>query len=316
MLALISMKSFPRSLWVAALAVLWIALPALAADKKVVLIAGRPSHPPGMHEFRAGMLLFEKCLRQVPGLSVVVASNGWPARVEDGRRVDDNRVFDGAAAVIVYADGGGGHPAIQGDRLALFDSLARRGVGLGFVHYGVEVPAGDPGAAMHRWIGGYYEHQFSVNPMWTPDFTSLPVHPVTRGVRPFATHDEWYFNMRWVPGGTGVTPLLTAVPSDDVRKGPYVHPRGPYDHIVAASGRRETVMWSYDRPGGGRGFGFTGGHTHRHWGDPNQRRILLNAVVWLAGNEVPESGIDSNLGSDDLAAHLDATDDRGRKIQP
>ena len=35
--------------------------------------------------------------------------------------------------------------------------------------------------------------------MWAPDFKAFPVHPVTRGVRPFATHDEWYFNMRWTP---------------------------------------------------------------------------------------------------------------------
>ena len=32
---------------------------ASAADKKIVLIAGRPSHPPGMHEFRAGSLLLK-----------------------------------------------------------------------------------------------------------------------------------------------------------------------------------------------------------------------------------------------------------------
>ena len=30
-------------------------------------------------------------------------------------------------------------------------------LGLGFAHYGVEVPAGAPGEAMHRWIGGFYE---------------------------------------------------------------------------------------------------------------------------------------------------------------
>ena len=28
--------------------------PVRTADKRIVLIAGRPSHPPGMHEFRAG----------------------------------------------------------------------------------------------------------------------------------------------------------------------------------------------------------------------------------------------------------------------
>ena len=51
---------------------------ASAADKKIVIIAGRPSHPAGMHEFRAGSLLLKKCLDSVPGVSTVVYSNGWP----------------------------------------------------------------------------------------------------------------------------------------------------------------------------------------------------------------------------------------------
>lgn len=61
------------------------------------------------------------------------------------------------------------------------DSLEAKGVGLGFAHYGVEVPKGEPGQAMHRWVGGYYEHQFSVNPMWKPDYQNLPKHKVTSG---------------------------------------------------------------------------------------------------------------------------------------
>ncbi|MFM7805260.1 MAG: hypothetical protein ACKPGK_12285, partial [Verrucomicrobiota bacterium] len=30
--------------------------------RRIALIAGRPSHPAGMHEFRAGCLLFQKAL--------------------------------------------------------------------------------------------------------------------------------------------------------------------------------------------------------------------------------------------------------------
>ena len=63
------------------------ALSLVAADKKIVLIAGKPSHPPGMHEFRAGMLLLQQCLQATPGISVSVHANGWP---------ESNAVFDGA----------------------------------------------------------------------------------------------------------------------------------------------------------------------------------------------------------------------------
>ncbi len=289
------------------------ALPVQGADKRIVLIAGKPSHPPGMHEFRAGSLLLQKALSGVPGITVQVYDGGWPSKMVNGARVDDDAALDGADAVLIYADGGRGNPAIQGNRIAVLDALAAKGVGLGFAHYAVEAPAGAPGDAMLRWIGGFYEDHYSVNPMWTPPFDKLPDHPVTRGVKPFATHDEWYFNMRWSTDPAvqkRVTPILVATPSDDVRDGPYVSPKGPYDHIIAASGREETMMWVFERPDGGRGFGFTGGHTHANWGDPNERKIVLNALLWLAKVDVPPGGVQDHITAADLTQNLD---DKGQR---
>jgi hypothetical protein len=279
-----------------------------AADKRLVLIAGRPSHPPGMHEFRAGCMLFQKALADVAGLKVDVYTNGWPTRTVDGQTVDDSAALDGADAVLIYADGGRNHPAIQGDRMAVLDALAAKGVGLGFAHYGVEVPVGPPAEAMKRWIGGYYEDRYSVNPMWTPKFGTLPTHPITRGVGPFATHDEWYFNMRWTDDSAAkarLTQLLVDTPDDDVRDGPYVSPKGPYDHIIADRGKAEAMMWVMERPDGGRGLGFTGGHTHANWGDANQRRVLLNGLLWLAKMDVPAGGVQDHITADDLTKNLD-----------
>jgi hypothetical protein len=192
--------------------------------------------------------------------------------------------------------------------MKVIDALAARGAGLGFAHYGVEVQAGAPGEAMHRWIGGFYENLYSVNPMWKPPFDKFPNHPITRGVRPFATHDEWYFNMRWAADQAvkaRVTPILVATPTDEVRKGPYVSPKGPYDHIVAASGQPETMMWAYERPDGGRSFGFTGGHTHANWGDVNQRKVMLNALLWIAKVDVPKEGVKDTITAEDLTKNLD-----------
>ena len=267
-----------------------------AAPKHIVLIAGKPSHGPGDHEFRAGSLLLQKCLNQVAGVSAVVYSNGWP-NVENA--------FDQADAVLIYADGGAGHPAIKPERMKIIDALAKKGVGIGCAHYGVEVPKGDPGEAMHRWIGGYYEHLYSVNPMWSPEFKSFADHPVTRGVQPFSVRDEWYFNMRWPAEMKGITPILVAKPSEQVRKGPYVYPAGPYPHIVEAAGRDETMMWVYERPDGGRAFGFTGGHRHVNWGNENFRKVVLNALLWIAKAEVPKNGVQCEISEEDLKANLD-----------
>ena len=282
------------------------ALPAAAAPRRLVFIAGKPSHPPLMHEFRAGSLLLEKCLKGVPGFVFERHDGGW---------VKDEAALEGAAAVVIYADGGGGHPALQGERLALLRRLAAKGCGMGFMHYGVEVPADRGGPAFKELIGGYYEHQFSCNPIWEPEFQSFPDHPVTRGVHPFRIRDEWYFNMRFAGGfgadgageheGVKFTPLLVAKPSDKVRGGPYVYPPGPYPHIKEAAGRSEAMMWAVERRDGGRGFGFTGGHFHLNWGNSDFRRIVLNALVWVAGAEVPAAGVDSRVSEDDLKADLD-----------
>jgi hypothetical protein len=269
---------------------------ATAADKKIVLIAGKPSHPPGMHEFRAGMLLFQKCLSGVPGVSVTVYSNGWP---------EASSALDGADAVVIYADGGGGHPAVKGDHKKILGDLAAKGVGLGFMHYGVEILATNGGPEFLEWMGGFYEHQVSVNPMWSPQYEKFPNHPIARGVKPFSNRDEWYFNIHFRDDKKGLTPILTATPSDEVRKGPYVYPKGPYPHIVAASGREETLMWAYDRPDGGRGFGFTGGHTHANWGNEGQRKVVLNALLWVAKADVPANGVQSSVTEDDLKQNLD-----------
>lgn len=286
-----------------------------ARSKRIVIVAGRPSHPPGMHEFRAGSLLLQKALAGVKGVTVDVIPMGWPKKTVDGKEVDDHAALDGADAVFIYADGGRNHPALQNDRVPVIDALAAKGVGLAFGHYGVEVPVGEPAAAMHRWVGGYYETNYSVNPMWAPNFEKFPSHPVTRGVGPFSTHDEWYFNMRWTADEklkSRIQPLLVATPNEDVRDGPYVSPRGPYEHIIADKGRAETMMWVFERPDGGRSFGFTGGHTHAHWGDVNQRRVVLNALLWIAKVDVPQGGVVDAIAPEDLTVNLDPKPPRRR----
>lgn len=270
----------------------------LAADKpkKIVLLAGSPSHGPLEHEFNAGVALLAKSLKSVPNLEVVVVKDGWPK---------DEKILLDADAILLYSDGGPRHPFLRGKRAELIDKLMKKGVGLMCAHYAVEVPSDIGARPMHDWIGGYYEKMFSCNPMWSPEFKKLPEHPITRGVKPFSIRDEWYFNMRFRPEMKGVTPILSAVPSDQVRKGPYVYPKGPYPHIVKASGRPEVMMWAVERPDGGRGVGFTGGHFHRNWMDDNFRKVVLNALLWSAKIEVPAEGVASKVTESDLQQNLD-----------
>ena len=274
----------------------------------MVLVAGKPSHPPRMHEFNAGTQLLAKCMQSFPQVQIDVVKNGWP---------EDESIFDKADAIVFYMDGGGGHALVQenGRRLKLAEEWTRKGVGIGCMHFGVEVVRDQAGAQFQRWIGGYYENMFSCNPIWEPKFTALPDHPITRGVKPFQVKDEWYFNMRFIgdiPGNIAsqqgdlkFQPILVAEPSDAVRNGPYVYPQGPYPHIQANKGRAEAMMWAVERPDGGRGFGFTGGHFHDNWGNDDFRKAVLNAFVWLTKTEVPAAGIESTVTAAELDLNLD-----------
>jgi hypothetical protein len=276
-----------------------LALPSAFAagpTKKLVLLAGKPSHGPMEHEFNAGILLLKKCLARVPGLVVEHYRNGWP---------DSEKAFAEASGILLYADGGRGHPFIQQDHLSVVSDFLGRGVGLMCVHFAVEVPKDKGGKEFQNWIGGYYEHEWSCNPMWKPEFTELPQHEITRGVKPFSIRDEWYFNMRFRPEMKGITPILSAKPSDATRDGPYVYPKGPYPHIQEAKGRAETMMWAVERADGGRGVGFTGGHFHKNWLDDNFRKVVLNAAVWTCKAEVPADGVPSTVTEEEITQNLD-----------
>ena len=274
--------------------------------RRLVLIAGAPSHGPGAHEHRAGALLLQRCLEAIPDLDVEVHTGGWVA---------DDAALERADAIAIYADGGAGHPILIDDRLETLGRLINAGVGFALMHWAVEVPADRGAPQVDRWIGGHYEDLVSCNPMWDARFERLPEHAITRGVSPFTTHDEWYFNLRsgddalanqpTVRAGATVSPILVATPSDTVREGPYVWPHGPYPGVVAASGRPETLLWAIERPDGGRGFGLAGGHYHANWGNDAFRMTVLNALVWLAGVEVPDGGVVSHVTADDLARDLD-----------
>lgn len=268
-----------------------------AGEKKVLLIAGTPSHGPGQHEHNAGILLLQKCLAGVPGLKTEVSLNGWP---------HDPVAFASVDAVLIFCDGGGRHLAIVDDHPAILEAAAAKGAGIGFIHYAVEPTKTNGQTEFLRWVGGCFEVNRSVNPVWEPTFQPLPQHPIARGVRPFSLRDEWYYHLRFVEGMRGVTPLLVATPTAET----LTRPDGPHEgnpevRAAVARGEPQTVAWAFERADGGRGFGFTGAHYHENWGNHDFRTLVLNAIVWLAKMDVPPNGVASSLTPADLTANLD-----------
>jgi type 1 glutamine amidotransferase len=257
---------------------------AQSGKKKIVFLVGGPSHGFGAHDHRAGcMLLAKRIGENVPGAETVVVKEGWPK---------DESVLDGAAAVIMYCDGGGGHLAIA--HMKKLDELNEKGTGVGCIHYAVEVPRGTAGNKWLKWMGGYFEMRLSVNPHWTAHFTQLPRHPVANGVRPFTTNDEWYYHMRFRPNMEGVTPILSAIPPDSTRQGKDDdHGGNPEVRSGIGKNLTEHVVWVSENKNGSRGFGCTGGHVHWNWAQDDFRKTILNAIVWVAKIDVPEKGVES-----------------------
>ena len=291
------------------------------AKKSIVMIAGRPSHGPGEHEHNAGIQLLAKCLREGAGDYVDVKTHlnaEWPS-VEEFAKAD---------AIVMYADGGGGHPAVQAEHLAQIGHEMKRGCGFVCLHYAVEpayekdkwpdpksdkdIPAGRTSkgkgsAEFMDWLGGYFEQYWSVNPHWLANFKELPKHAITSGVQPFTTTDEWYFHMRFREGMKGVTPILAAVPPPEtMNRGQGTHNGNPeVRQEVLEDKKPQIVAWAVEREDGGRGFGFTGGHFHKSWGDDNQRKLVLNAILWTAKGDVPTDGVQTKVSDADLTVNLD-----------
>ena len=259
--------------------------------KKIVFIADAGTHGgKGNHEFKAGAVYLARTLNATyPNCYAVVHRHtNWPKDLSH------------ADAIIVLLNHGG--KAASDKNIA---AAVERGAGFMAIHYGVEVNKGAQGDNYLKWMGGYFETFWSVNPFWTAKIDKIPEHETTRGVKPFEVRDEWYYHMRFVPDMKGVTPVLSATP--DIKTlswdGKKPSPRGGNEAVAEAvkAGKPQHLAWAYVRPDGGRGFGFTGYHNYSNLTNDSFRTLLLNAAAWTAKLDVPSTGVPSRtLTKEDL----------------
>ena len=253
--------------------------------KKVVFISGKPSHGRMKHEHRAGNMILAKRLNEsgLPIEAVVLEDIGYPK---------NESILEGADTIVIFCTGHGNH--LLNPKLNEFDALMKKGTGVVMIHWATEAVSGAPGDKFLQWMGGFCDLNWSVNPHWKPNFKPRK-HAIWNGVQPFSVDDEWYYHMRFIEDRTGFTPILTDVPPMDTLKRPDGMRSGnPAVRKAVANGESQHVGWAYERPEGGRGFGFTGGHNHDSWQDDNYRKVMLNAILWTAGMEVPKKGVNSS----------------------
>lgn len=272
----------------------------VAADvRRILFVAGPPSHGPGLHEFpRACDVLAEALNRS--GLPVrAEVSRGWPADAVAVRTAD---------VLVIYSDGLGDHIA-RGQAAALAERTAA-GRGLVVLHFALE-PSPDESdlrAALMNGVGGVFEVGWSVNPTWRVMNPRWPSHAVASGLRTWEIEDEWYFHLRFAPGIEpilAIVPPVTAVEADGPRTG------NPTVRAAVAAGVPQVLAWTHRAASGARGFGFTGGHFLRNWYDDGFRTLVLNGIVWTADVALPPEGVPVVPPTAPLHATIDESIARG-----
>ena len=235
--------------------------------RRIAFIAGVPSHGEGNHEWDKDAQLLKRCLDGAPevgSLDIEIHYNGWPKDPGD---------LDDVDAIVFLTDGFEDHPLKEPERLAKIRELAGKGIGLAFIHYSVHPP---PGAEPDflEWIGGCYQRGYSQNPINIVTISPADNgHPILRGCGGYVAEDEWYFDFRFRADQPLPVPLMTGK-----------LPREPEDKVLA---------WALERPDGGRGFAFAGGHYHKNWHMEPFRKLVLNGILWAAKAGVPKSGVSS-----------------------
>ena len=246
------------------------------APRKIVLIGGPKSEAPGRHDYANAVRVLDQLLRSSPDLhnaDIQSHPSRWP----------DDAALEGASTVVWYFDGLDQHPLLAPERRARFEALMKAGVGLVVLHQAGTVPAGDRTFDLQRWLGGMRYGMFDRATEMAEIAPAAPTHPVSRGIGPFTYFDEFYPTLRWQKS-KAMQPILRARLHVEYREG---------QDLVIGAPVTSTVAWVYERPDGGRAFGFTGGHYLASLDQPSVRKLILNAIAWTAHIDVPAGGMRS-----------------------
>jgi len=259
-----------------------------ASLTKIVLLAGPVSNKPGQHEYFSGCAMLMKCLKQTPGVWPVMAAEGWPK---------NEAVLKGAKAVVVYMDGGPNCALLEGSRWETLRGLVKGGAGFVVLHQAVDIPE-DHANDFKSWAGAVWQKDIGSRGHWDMTFTPGVKHSVLAGVAEFtAPHDGWLYNLHFAD--KNVTPLLTGTVPDTSRS---------TADAKSHAGRAEVIAWAYERPDGGRSFGYTGCDLHKNWEAEAQRRLVVNGILWSAKVPVPAAGALVKIDAADLTSNMDRKD--------
>jgi len=235
---------------------------AAAAEKpkRVLLLAGKSSHGPDAHEHMPGMKVLAKSLAGIPGLKAEIhdVAGKWP---------EGPKLIKKADGIVMYLDEGSRWEQEDPKRQAALAELKARGGGVVALHWAVGGKDAKYIPFHLALVGGCHGGPDRKYTHADVDLAlAAPNHPITAGIKPFRLKDEYYYQLKWPKEGK-VTPLLTAT----IEKQP-----------------DQAVAWAFERPDGGRSFGFVAMHFHKNWSLVPCRRLIAQGVLWTVELPVPK----------------------------
>jgi type 1 glutamine amidotransferase len=248
------------------------ASPSQKLQRLLLIGAGPDGHPYSTHEFMAGVNLLAKLLAKAPSLQTIVVK-------AEGKWEEGPQLLDAADAAVLFV--GQGAAWIQQDaaRLQAFERLAARGGGLTTLHWGMGTKDPQYIEKFVNMFGGCHggpDRKYKVVKVAAQPGDNQ--HPISRGIATFEVEDEFYYALKVPQRAGGIVPVIQ-VPID---------------------GKNQTVGWAWERPGGGRSFGYSGCHFHRNWELSEYRRLVAQGVLWTLGRTIPKSGMNVDVSASDL----------------
>lgn len=242
--------------------------------KRVLLLGQGPDgHAYTTHEYVAGLNILAKTLQGNSALQLV------PVRADEPWK-EGPELIDGADAVVIFLSEGARWIHQDPARLAALQNLAARGGGFVGLHWGIGCRDAEFIDEYVKLVGGCHggpDRKHSVL-----EVTMSPVrpsHPILNGIEPLTVRDEFYYSLKFPTGSAQPVPLLQ----------------------IPVAGKDQTVAWAWERPDGGRSFGFSGAHFHENWKYPEYRRLAAQGLLWSVGLPVPEGGLPVGISEQDLA---------------
>jgi hypothetical protein len=264
----------------------------VAQTKKIVFVAGPKDHGAvGRHEYEKDLRTLAYALEHssnLKGVTTEVIVGQVPrdlSKIKDAALIvmesSSDRLPNETHSLFVTKTDGQTYSPEEMEFLKGFEGLLQKGMGLIVYHYATWIDNVTGHDMLLRVLGGERKSGFSTNPVdeWT--MTAAPgaeKHPILQGVKPWTYREEMFCKFV-LPAELKTVPLLTGTPAKSA-VGPQV------------------ASWAYERPGGGRSLVMGGLDWHSNLQIEDNRKFLLNGIVWAAGIPVPDGGVQSTIPPD------------------